>query len=230
MRKTFCLISILVILTAGCLEAKDAWPALISVSKLQDHGWVQSGDVQMQSLTQEVSGVSIKINMAMMNYRNDSMARGITQKVREIDGLENKDLSMISSFSSQLITVRIVLPAGISLPYEVVNSMIKRQLDDIASQNNIKDFHEVDSSGITLLNGIKTEGIRYEGYMDLEGDRVKIGGVSASWPDSDSTIIVFGVFPEEDINFKKGQYDLLSIKFNGDLEYSEILKLIRNVE
>lgn len=229
MRKTIILILFLIVLVAGCLETKDAWPATVSESILKEEGWVSAGAVQKQSQTQNVAGATVKTNTAVMNYRDDALAINITRQVQKLTGLTPEQASGASQFTSQLITMRLVLPGGLSLPSEVMNKVIASQLEQMASQNDIRDFHMASSTKITLASGKEISAKNYEGYIDFEGGSIRIRGIIAAWPDSGSNIIVFGVMPEEDIVITPMKGKPVSVIIDGEHESSKIIKLIQNV-
>ncbi|MBU4077155.1 MAG: hypothetical protein KKI06_10700, partial [Euryarchaeota archaeon] len=87
MRKTLILILFLVVLAAGCLETKDAWPAVVSETVLKEEGWISAGDVLKQSLTQNLAGATVKVNMAVMNYRDEALAMNISDQVQKLTDL-----------------------------------------------------------------------------------------------------------------------------------------------
>lgn len=229
MRKTIILILFLILLVAGCLETKDSWAATVSEPILKEEGWVSAGAVQKQSQTQNVAGATVKINTAVMNYRDDTLANDITGQIQKLTGITPEQASGASQFTSQLMTMRLILPGGLSLPSEVMNKIIASQLEQMASQNKIRDFHETGASKITLANGKETNVRNYEGYIDFEGGSIKIRGIIAAWPDSGSNIIVFGVMPAENIVITQRQGKPLSVIINGDQESGKITKMIQNV-
>ena len=230
MRKTLSLILFLVVLAAGCLETKDSWPAVVSETVLKEEGWVSAGDVMKQSQTQNLGGVNVKVNMAVMNYRDDALAMNISNQVQKLTDLTPGQASGASQFTSQLVTVRLVLPAGISLPSEIMNKITTSQLEQIASQNNIRDFHETGSKKTPLSNGKEAEVKTYEGLIDFEGGSIKIRGMITTWPDSGSNILVFGILPAEDIIITPGSGKPVAIKINAEEESRKMMKLIKNVK
>ena len=230
MRKTIILILFLIVLAAGCLETKDAWPATVSESILKEEGWVSAGAVQKQSQTQNMAGATVTTNTAVMNYRDDTLAMNITRQVQKLTGITTEQASGASQFTSQLITMRLVLPGGISLPSEVMNKIIASQLEQMASQNKIRDFHETGASKITLAGGKETNIQNYEGYIDFEGGSIIIRGIIAAWPDSGSNIIVFGFMPSENIVITPRTGNPVSVIIDGEHESAKIIKLIQNVK
>ncbi len=230
MRKILSLILFLVVLTAGCLETKEAWPAVVGEPVLKEAGWVPAGDVQKQSQTQNLGGATVKVNMAVMNYRDDALTMNISDQVKKMTDLTPGQASGATQFTSQLMTVRLVLPAGISLPSEIMNKITTSQIEQIASKNNIRDFHETTSKKTSLSNGKEAEVKMYEGLIDFEGGSIKVRGMITAWPDAGSNIIVFGVLPAEDIVITPGSGKPVSVKINAEEESGKMLKLIKNVK
>ncbi len=230
MKITLVLILFLVVIVAGCLETKESWPATVSDNILKEEGWVAAGAIQKQTQTQNVAGVPVKVNMASMSYRNDVLTNNITSQLATINGLTPRQASGASQFTSQLATVRIVLPADISLPSDLMNKISTSQLEQIASNNNIRDFRETGSTKTTLSGGKEVEMKNYEGVIDFEGGSIKIKGMITSWPDKGSNIIAFGILPAEDIVVTPGSGKPVAIKINAEEESRKVIKLIQNVK
>ncbi len=230
MRKTLSIILFLVVITAGCLDTKAAWPAVISENILKEEGWAAAGTVQKETQTQNAAGVKVKINMASMSYRDESLAVNISNQVQKLTGLTPSQASGATQFTSQLATARIVLPAGISLPSDLMNKIATSQIEQVASQNNIRDFHETGSIKTVLSGGKEVELKSYEGLIDFDGGSIKVKGMITSWPDKGSNIIVFGVIPAEDIVITPGSGKPVKVKINGEEESRKILRLIQNVK
>ena len=229
MRRTFSLILLLMVLFSGCIETKEAWPAIVNESVLNEENWISSGDVQKQSQTQNIAGANIKTYMATMNYRDEGLSQDMIKQIKKLSGITKEQASGASQFTSQLLTIRLLLPADISLPSELMNKIIALQLDQMASQNNIRDFHEANSTKITLDNGKEVSVKNYEGYIDFESGLIKIRGMTAAWPDSGSNIIVFGIMPSEDIVITPRAGKSLSVKINGEQESQKIIKLFQSI-
>lgn len=230
MRRILIIILFLVVIMAGCLDTKEAWPAQISENILKDEGWAAAGAVQKQTQTQDAAGVKVRINMASMSYRDESLAANISDQVQKLSGLTPSQAKGATQFTSQLATVRIVLPAGISLPSELMNEITTSQFEQIASQNNIRDFHETSSIRTALSGGKDVELKSYEGLIDFDGGSIKVKGMITSWPDKGSNIIVFGVIPAEDIVITPGSGKPVKVKINSEEESRKILRLIQNVK
>lgn len=229
MKKTFCLIIILSLLAAGCLETKEAWPATVSDSVLDELEWSSLGNVEKQSQSIDVAGNTVSLNMAIMNYKDDALAEDIAGQVQEISGRAPEGDTGMSELTSKLITIRLVLPAGISIPSSIVNGLINSQLETMASQNNIKDFHSTGKKVITLSNGDKVDMSIFKGSIGEDFASVDMKGMVASWSDSGSTILVFGVLPDGDIILEPIPGKKVSIKIDSETEVNKMEQLIQNV-
>jgi len=230
MKRTFCLIIILSLLAAGCLETKEAWPATVSDSILDELQWSSLGDVEKQSRSIDVAGNTVTLNMAIMNYKDDALAEDITGQIQEITGRTLEDGAGMSGLTSKLITIRLVLPAGISIPSSIVNNLINSQLERMASQNNIQDFHNTGKKVITLSKGKKVDLNLFKGNIVEDFGSVNMKGMVASWSDSGSTILIFGVLPDGDLIIKPVSGKDVTVKIDSEKEVNEMEKLIRNVE
>ena len=229
MKRTFCLIIILSLLVAGCLETKEAWPATVSDSVLDELGWSSLGDAEKQSQSIDVAGNTVSLNMAIMNYRDDALAEDIAGQVQEMTGHAPESGAGMSELTSKLITIRLVLPAGISIPSSIVNKLIDSQLETMASQNNIRDFHSTGKKAITLSNGDKVDLNIFKGSIGEDFASVDMKGIVTSWSDSGSTILVFGVLPDGDIIIEPISGEKMTIKIDSQAEVNKMEKLIQNV-
>lgn len=230
MRKTISMILILIAITSGCLDTKAAWPALVGEDVLKEEGWAATGAVKMQSQTESAAGIKVRMNMATMNYRDDALAANISYQVQKFSHLTPTEASGATKFTSQLATVRLVLPAGISFPSRIMNEITTSQLQEIASRNNIRDFRETGTTKTTLSGGREVELKSYEGLIDFEGGTIKVKGMITSWPDKGSNIIVFGVLPAEDIVITPGSGKTVTININSEEESRKMIRLIQNVK
>lgn len=229
MKNTFCLIIILSLLVTGCLETKEAWPATVSDSILDELEWSSLGGAEKQSKSIDVAGNTVTLNMAIMNYRDDALAEDIAGQIREITGRAPEGSAEMSELTSKLITIRLVLPAGISIPSSIVNNLINSQLETMATQNNIKDFRSTGENTITLSNGEKVDLTIFKGSIGEDFASVGMKGVVTSWSDSGSTILVFGILPDGDISIEPIQGKEITIKIDGEKEFNKMKKLIQNV-
>ncbi|MDF1556628.1 MAG: hypothetical protein P1P80_00385 [ANME-2 cluster archaeon] len=232
-----CLIT--AILIPGCLETKEAIPATVNQATLDELGWVRSGDIQKDSMIQDVGGVEIVINTAMVTYHDENLMEDIVRQFdRLLGAYEGSDeQSGEDQFTSQFFTIQLALPAGISIPESVLMGIIDGQIQNMAQQSAIQDFHDVGEETVTLSSGSNVTARSYVGYIETEGGdivSVKIRGVLASWSGDGTTTIVLGIIPAEDLVLGVPT-DMISsgtftIHIDVEQEYQDILTLIQNVE
>ncbi len=233
----FCLIA--VVLMAGCLETKEAVPATVNQATLDDLGWAQSGEIVKESMTQDVGGMEIVINTAMVTYRDERL---ISEMVSQLKGLLgaygiSPEQSGDDQFTSQFITMRVALPAGISIPESVLTGIIDGQIQSMAQESDIQGFQEVSEETITLSSGSTVTAKSYEGNIESDGEGIvslKVRGILATWNGDGATTIVIGIIPADDLVLsvtpEMRSSGTFTIDIDVEQEYQDILTLIQNVE
>lgn len=219
----------------GCLQTKEASPAYVNQATLDSLGWTMSGEPQVESMSQMIGDVEIVINTATVNYIDEALMMNISRQISDLDGTKYPGNSE-EQFTSLFMTIRVALPAGITLPEQVLTGIIDASIQNMEQESDIKEFYQVGEETVTINIGSTVQARSYEGYSesgDNENIRFKIRGVIASWADEGTTIIVLGVLPAEDIiklptDMKKP--GTLTIAINEEQEYRDILALIQNVE
>jgi len=222
-------------ITSGCLETPDATPAKVSSDALSEYGWVQVGDVEYETYEEEISGTVIKINTAMITYQDEQLGLEMLEELRNLQNQYNIQTDMqLPLTGSQLITLRLVLPGGFSVPSSVTSRLIDSQIDTMAIQNNIENFRKVGTMEITVNDGSTITANTYAGTIplgdDANGASIDVMGIIALWPSSDSNIIAIGIVPDGDINLRIGYNEKTVITINGEAEIEEILGLIKTIE
>jgi len=232
-----CLIA--TVLMAGCIETEEAVPATVNQATLDELGWTQSGEIIKDSMTQDVAGVEIIINTAMVTYHDENlMAEIINQLDKMVDAYGSSAYeSGEGLFTSQFITFRVALPGGISIPESMLSSIIDSQMQSMTQESDIHSFQEVSRENITLNSGSTVIVKSYEGYIET-GDEgivsIKVRSVLATWNGDGATTIVIGIIPVDDLvmtlptDVKSS--GTLTIDINKEQEYQNILTLIKNVE
>ncbi|CAD6491908.1 MAG: hypothetical protein EMLJLAPB_00178 [Candidatus Argoarchaeum ethanivorans] len=213
---------LLVIIFSGCLETPVADPPHIDENILEECGWVQLGDSTSMPKTFDMGGKEIKINTATINYADKSLEEYLMRQVGAYSSVENVS-------TSRIVATRVVLPAGIPLPSQIVLEMASTQVKDMAAKMDIKDFHKINTTQVPLKNGKTAEAKVYSGYITLDGNNVPLKGMIATWSVSGSTLVVIVVYPDEDFVFKAGTKKVI-ISIDGKAEYEEIVKLLQHVE
>lgn len=226
---------IAITMVSGCLDTKEAEPAIVDQSTLNELGWIQSGNVQKDSINQEIGGTKVAINTAQMSYYDKVLADDINQQMKDTGCSVSTEEER--SISSQIITMRLTLPAGITLPNSILAGIMDSLVQKMATENNIKNFHEVDEETVKIRTGSSIKAKSYEGYIESEnGENLNIGikGIIASWSSNKSTIIAIGIIPGEDFGLENsdqiGIINDAKLDIDKEKEYQEILTLIQNVE
>jgi hypothetical protein len=226
---------ITIAMVSGCLDTKEAEPAIVDQSTLNELGWIQSGNVQKDSINQEIGGTKVAINTAQMSYYDKVLADDINQQMKDTGRSVSTEEER--SISSQIITMRLTLPAGITLPNSILAGIMDSLVQKMATENNIKNFHEVDEETVKIRTGTSIKAKSYEGYIESEnGENLNIGikGIIASWSSNKSTIIAIGIIPGEDFGLENsdqiGIINDAKLDIDKEKEYQEILTLIQNVE
>ncbi len=213
---------LLVIVFSGCLETPVAAPPHIDENVLEECGWVQIGDSTSMSKTFDIGGKEIKINTATINYGDKSLEEYLMRQVGAYSNRENVS-------TARIVAMRIVLPAGIPLPSQIVLEMASTQVKDMAVKMNIKDFHKINTTQVPLKNEKTAEANVYSGYITLDGNNVPLKGMIATWGVSGSTLVITTVYPDKDFVFTEGTKKII-INIDGKAEYEEIIKLLQHIE
>jgi len=214
---------LLVIIFSGCLETPAAAPPHIDENILEECGWVQLGDSTSMPKTFDIGGKEIKINTATINYADKSLEEYLMRQVGAYSSVENVS-------TSRIVATRVVLPAGIPLPSQIVLEMASTQVKDMAAKMDIKDFHKINTTQVPLKNGKTAEAKVYSGYITLgSNNNIPLKGMIATWSASGSTLVVIVVYPDEDFVFKVGTKKAI-INIDGEAEYEEIIKLLQYME
>ena len=232
-----CLIA--TVLMAGCLETEEVVPATVNQATLDELGWTQSGEIIKDSMTQDVAGVEIIINTAMVTYHDENLMAEIINQLDKMLGAygSSADESGEGLFTSHFITFRVALPGGISIPESMLSSIIDSQMQNMTQESDIHSFQEVSQENVTLNSGSTVIVKSYEGYIET-GDEgivsIKVRSVLATWNGDGATTIVIGIIPVDDLVMSLPT-DLrssgtLTIDINKEQEYQNILTLIKNVE
>jgi hypothetical protein len=226
----------LAVLVPGCLDTKEASPAYVNQATLDSLGWTMSGEPQVESMIQMVGDVEIVMNTATVNYIDEDLMTDINRQISDLGATKDPGNSD-GEFTSLFMTTRVALPAGITLPEQVLTGIIDASIQNMEPESEIKEFYQVGEETVTINTASTVQARSYEGYIESSDDeniRFKIRGVVTSWADEGTTIIVLGVIPAEDMIVKEST-DVMSsgtftITINEEQEYQDIMTLIQNVE
>jgi hypothetical protein len=232
-----CLIA--TVLMAGCLETEEAAPATVNQATLDKLGWTQSGEILTDSMTQDVAGVEIIINTAMVTYRDKNLMAEMINQLDKMLGTygSSADGSGAGQFTSQFITFRIALPGGISIPESMLSGIIDKQMQNMTQESNIQGFQEVSQEKVTLNSGSTVTAKSYEGFIETGGEgmvSVKVRSVLATWNGDGTTTILIGIIPADDLVMSlptdMRSSGTLTIDIDEEQEYQNILTLMKNVK
>jgi len=223
---------------SGCLETPEAQPAIVDQAVLNSLGWEQLDEIQQESIIEYVGDMEIVINTAVVNYIDKSLQDDITRQIHDYSNEYNSpsDSQEQNQFTSQFMTIRMALPAGISIPESVLIGIVDSFIQNMADENGINDFQEVGEEDVTISTGSTVKAKSYEGFFESEeedGITLTIRGVLASWTGEGTTTVVIGIIPAQDLEWDvpvNGGTEHLTIEIDKDAEYQDILTLIRNVE
>jgi len=235
------LLILIALLPSGCLQTEQATPALIPDEVLQGTGWVQVGDASYEDIDQQIAGINVSISMASVVYGDEKLRNEILDSARaqaeEIDkSLATNINSIIDEFDNQdfagIRTVRVMLPAGITIPNALLDNIIDKQIQTFVTELGIQEFHLAGEESFTTSSGEEATLKTYRGH--IENNVVSnIEVLSAYWNDGDSTIIAVAYYPYGDITTHYTLYNKeMDIKITSIDEQSmkeEVVKLITNI-
>jgi len=121
----------LAVLVPGCLETKEASPAYVNQATLDSLGWTMSGEPQVESMIQMVGDVEIVMNTATVNYIDEDLMTDINRQISDQGGIKDPGNSE-GDFSSLFMTTRVALPAGITLPEQVLTGITTTKQPNIS--------------------------------------------------------------------------------------------------
>ncbi|MBW6517821.1 MAG: hypothetical protein K0A89_04895 [ANME-2 cluster archaeon] len=232
-----CLISS--VLISGCLETKEAVPATVNQTTLDELGWAQYGEIVTDTMVQDVAGMEMTISTAMVTYRDEKLMGEMLHQLDKLLGAYGISASGSGEgpFASQFIIIRVAFPGGISIPESMLSSIIDNQIQSMTQESNIQGFQEVSQEKVTLNSGSTVTARSFEGYIK-SGDKgmvsVKVRSVLAAWSDDGMSTIVVGLIPADDLVIRlptdMRSSGTFTIEIDEAQEYQNILTLIKNVE
>ncbi|RLG22939.1 hypothetical protein DRN72_00395 [Methanosarcinales archaeon] len=198
-------------LVLGCLEAKEAWPAVIPDNVLESEGWTEVGNVSYETFEEEIAGLNVSVNVAVQQY---SSKKSISESIPSMP---------VESSTAQLITARVLVPGGVSLPEPVMEKIIDKMIQAYVEQLDITGLRHVEDGDFKTDSGFDARYSVYRGVLDKEV-RLNVEILAAHWNDDESTIIVVALYPYGDV-VHSGR-TIGSIPSLRD----EVLELIKKVE
>ncbi|WP_406657600.1 hypothetical protein V7O62_03325 [Methanolobus sp. ZRKC2] len=226
-------ISVILIATSmGCIETPAAAPALLEESALAKYGWSQEGDIEYNIIQHNISDSnSISFNSTVVNYKNNRLAADIQGQANDFRESYNIPFSPeIPMIDAWISTNTITLPAGATLPTNLISKMTNSKVNDLSEQNSIRNLSKIETRELTMKDGSVIEVSIYSGLAPSQNLSLNILGIVAAFEKDDSSIIVIGVTPNGSLPVKVGgvEADLFSI--DGNREIEEMLELVTTIE
>ena len=214
---------VLAIVLSGCLETSVAAPPQIDSRVLEENGWVQLGDVMSDSKSFEISGREIRINTASITYADKELEEELMDQIAAYTTPPQNATAYITAR-------RIVLPSGIPLPSQLVLEMAGAQVEEMARELEIKDFHRVNTTTIEMKDGKSAEAKIYAGERTInDNTTMPVKGILTTWSISGSTIIASTIYPSDDFVLETEDEKVI-IEIDGEAEYEEIVELLQHME
>lgn len=217
--------------TSGCLETPVVTPASVSDDVLDEYGWVQVEDVMYDSQELTVANTTLTVSTAKSVYMDERLSNEITTQIQETLADLGAESSMeVPVFSSQMTSMRIVLPAGVTLPSGPITGMIDSLMGSVTEANNIQNFSKVGSRELVLNDGSTTISNIYTGRIDTGVSSINVMGTMMLWSTSDSNVIVFAIVPDGAIDLKIGSLEQTIATVDGDQAMAEVIEMARTIE
>ncbi|MDW7733117.1 MAG: hypothetical protein SCH66_11915 [Methanolobus sp.] len=227
-----CFSILLIASSMGCMETPAASPALISDNTLAKYGWSQEEDIEYNTLRQSISdSASISFNSTVVKYRNDRLAADITEQANNFKESYNLPFDPeIPMMDAWISTNRITLPAGATIPTELISKITDSGVNEMSEQNNVGSFSKIETRQLTMKDGSVVSVSIYSSSVPSQNSSLNILGVVTAFGNDDSSTIVLGMTPNGSlpVNIGDTEADLFSI--DGNREIEEMLELISTIE
>lgn len=218
-------------ITSGCLETPDVTPASVSADALNEYEWVQAEDVRYDSQELTVANTTLMVSTAKSAYTDERLSNEITSQMQDaMAGLGIEGVMEVPVFSSQMTTMRIMLPAGVTLPSGPITGMIDSLMETVTEANNIQNLSKVGSMEIALNDGSTTTSNTYSGRIDTDVSSISVMGTLMLWSTPDSTVIVFAIVPDGAFDLKIDTLKRTIATVYGDQEMAEVIEMVRTIK
>ncbi len=225
-------LSMVILVTAsGCLETPDVTPASISADALNEYGWVQVGDITYGIHELALANTTLTVSTAKGTYTDERLSKEIASHMQDtMADLGVEDPMEVPVFSSQMITMRIVLPACVTLPSGPITCIIDPLMETVTEASDIQNFSKVGSREIVLNDGSTTTSNLYTGSINTGVSSISVMGTMMLWSTPESTVFVFAIVPDGAIDLKIGTLKRTIAIVDGDQEMAEVIDMVRTIE
>lgn len=233
-KKVICLVSLsfMLIFISGCLETPQVSPASIDENVLNAYGW-SLVSTEEKSFEQEITNsTSIVLNSSTLKYHNDRLSSDLNEQALLFKE-ENKlpvSIDIPDSLSAQIITYRLSLPSGATLPTGIVNMIMERKINEIETSNDLASAQETSTRKLVLDDGTETVVKIFSASGNSTDTGMRMMGFVAAFENEDSSTIVMGFVPDGEYTIQSGPVNGTLFSINGESEIDEMLELISTIE
>lgn len=214
------------------METPAASPALINENTLTKYGWSQEADIEYNTIQQSISdSTSISFNSTVVKYKNDRLASDITEQANNFKESYNLPFEPeVPMMDAWISTNRITLPAGATIPTELISKMTDSSVNDMSEQNNIGSLSKIETRQLAMKDGSVISVSIYSGLAPSQNSSLNILGVVTAFGNDDSSTIVIGMTPNGSLPVKIGDTEADLFSIDGSREIEEMLELISTIE
>jgi len=235
--KTINIIFLLIILFlflpgSGCLEASSVKPAIIDENALIAYGWSQVS-IEEGSFSQVISSsTTITINSSTVKYRNDRLSKEVNEQILEFKESSKVPipLEVPQNLSAQIITYRISLPMGITVPERVISRIMEGKINEIEQSNNIENLQDTTTKILVLADGTETFVKMFSASGNSTDKGLSMLGFVTAFESEGSSTIVFGLVPNGSYTIDAGPVNGTLFHIDGHSERNQMLQLVSTVE
>jgi hypothetical protein len=221
-----------IILISGCLETPEAKPAIIDANALSAYGWSQIS-VEEKTFEQEITeSNTLTISSATVEYYNDRLMNDINEQALQFTEENNipVPIEMPSGMTAHIITYRLSLPAGATLPTELVSEIREKMVTDLKEGNDLENIQEKTSRKIVLNDGTEAVVKIFSGSGNSTDTGLRMMGFVTAFEGEDTNTFVMGFVPDGDHRIENGIVNATLFSIDGESEIDEMLELVSTIE
>lgn len=208
------------------LSERQSYPARVDENALAEKGWKEVGEVGRTSVACNLSFISVKINVATMNYTDEELRTTLQSYVQSF----GVPLSVPEEASSRLVTIRIMPPMIADIFKDEIGryaeSMLEDQYVGTVRSYGVKDFSKTGEISLNV-HGRNVRASVYEGNLGFGGASLKVKGITAVWAE-DGIIAAMGVVPAGEVKYKLLGREI-SLHDFGESEFNEMIYLVEHI-
>lgn len=223
---------LLIMLICGCLETPQVSPATIDENILETYGWSMVS-IEEKSFEQQITNsTSIALNSSTVKYHNDRLSSELDEQVLQFSKKYSipMTISLPDTMSAQIVTYRLSLPSGASLPSGLVSKIMDSKIDEIETSDDVENIQQTNTRNLILNDGTKTVVKIFSASSNSTGSGMKMMGFVTAFENDDSSTIVVGYVPDGEYTVNIGSINDTVFSINGESEIDEMLELVSTIE